>query len=159
MKVSMKAGRIQDLSTVPVHNLIIRWGWDELCSRINQLEKLKPLVGDFYVLFHGHLADVLLVSNVRSKVWRRDSWHHRPAECSQYDACSKRYGRTLQACEARKRELHRRILAFSISHDHDTVRIYGHYPVIDGSNTTFYRHPIRKFDFTELDGMQIHQEF
>ncbi|CZT06996.1 uncharacterized protein RAG0_12575 [Rhynchosporium agropyri] len=46
------------------------------------------------------------------------------------------------------------ILAFSISHDHRTVRIYGHYPVVDGKNTTFYRHPIREFSFTELDGKE-----
>ncbi|KAH8725951.1 hypothetical protein GQ44DRAFT_795174 [Phaeosphaeriaceae sp. PMI808] len=52
----------------------------------------------------------------------------------------------------REKELHQEILAFSISHDHSMVRIYGHYPVIDGNKTTFYRHPIRKFDFTELDG-------
>lgn len=55
----------------------------------------------------------------------------------------------------REKELHRTILAFSASHDHATVRIYGHYPVvIDGKKTTFYRHPIRKFDFTELDGKE-----
>ncbi|PQE15168.1 phosphatidylserine decarboxylase protein [Rutstroemia sp. NJR-2017a BBW] len=42
----------------------------------------------------------------------------------------------------REKELHREILAFSISHDHRTVRIYGHYPVIDGKTTTFYRYPI-----------------
>jgi hypothetical protein len=53
-----------------------------------------------------------------------------------------------------EKELHREILAFSISHDHETVKIYGHYPVIDGNETTFYRHPIRKFDFTELDGKE-----
>ncbi|KAK5188683.1 hypothetical protein LTR47_011435 [Exophiala xenobiotica] len=52
----------------------------------------------------------------------------------------------------REQELHREILAFSISHDHRSVRIYGHYPVIEGKKTTFYRHPIRTFDFTELDG-------
>jgi hypothetical protein len=39
----------------------------------------------------------------------------------------------------REKERHREILAFSISHDHET---------------TFYRHPIRKFDFTELDGKE-----
>jgi len=54
----------------------------------------------------------------------------------------------------REKELHREILAFSISHDHRTVRIYGHYPVINGPKTTFYRHPIRTFDFTELDGKE-----
>jgi hypothetical protein len=54
----------------------------------------------------------------------------------------------------REKELHREILAFSISHDHAAVRIYGHYPVIDGNKTTFYRHTIRRFDFTELDGKE-----
>ncbi|MCJ1345115.1 hypothetical protein MMC31_003320 [Peltigera leucophlebia] len=54
----------------------------------------------------------------------------------------------------REKELHRAILAFSISHDHATVRIYGYYPVIGGNKTTFYRHPIHKFDFTTLDGKE-----
>lgn len=54
----------------------------------------------------------------------------------------------------REKELHREILAFSVSHNHQTVRIYGHYPVIDGNKTTFYRHPIHKFDFTALDGKE-----
>ncbi len=52
----------------------------------------------------------------------------------------------------REKELHQEILAFSISHDHSTVRIYGHYAIIMEDNTTFYRHPIHKFDFTALDG-------
>ncbi len=52
----------------------------------------------------------------------------------------------------REKELHREILAFSISHDHSTVRIYGHYTIIVEDKTTFYRHPIHKFDFTALDG-------
>jgi hypothetical protein len=52
----------------------------------------------------------------------------------------------------REKELHREILTFSVSHDHRTVRIYSHYPVIDGNKTTFYRHPIHKFSFTALDG-------
>jgi hypothetical protein len=52
----------------------------------------------------------------------------------------------------REKELHREILAFSISHDNGSVRIYGHYPVIEGDKTSFYRHPIRMFNFTEQDG-------
>jgi len=52
----------------------------------------------------------------------------------------------------REKELHREILAFSISHDHRAVRIYSHYPVINRNKTTFYRHPIHTFDFTALDG-------
>jgi len=54
----------------------------------------------------------------------------------------------------REKELDREILAFSISHDHTSVRIYGHYPVIEGDKTTFYRYPIHKFDFTALDGKE-----
>jgi len=54
----------------------------------------------------------------------------------------------------REKELDREILAFSISHDHRSVRIYGHYPVIEGDKTTFYRHPIREFSFTEQDGKE-----
>ncbi|KAL2190368.1 hypothetical protein L209DRAFT_750445 [Thermothelomyces heterothallicus CBS 203.75] len=52
----------------------------------------------------------------------------------------------------REDELNRKILAFSISHNHQSVRIYGHYLVIAGKDTKYYRHPIRTFDFTELDG-------
>jgi hypothetical protein len=54
----------------------------------------------------------------------------------------------------REKELHRQILAFSISHDHSSVRIYGHYPLVDGDKTTFYRHPIHKFDFTAMEGKE-----
>lgn len=35
---------------------------------------------------------------------------------------------------SRQNELHRNTLAFSISHDHEVVRIYGHYPLIDRVN-------------------------
>ncbi|KIW89869.1 uncharacterized protein Z519_09298 [Cladophialophora bantiana CBS 173.52] len=52
----------------------------------------------------------------------------------------------------REKELHRQILTFSISHDNRSVRIYGHYPVIEGKKTMFYSHPIHTFDFIALDG-------
>lgn len=32
------------------------------------------------------------------------------------------------------------------------MRIYGHYAVIDRKDAKYYRHPIRTFDSTELDG-------
>ncbi len=54
----------------------------------------------------------------------------------------------------REKEVDREILAFSISHDHRSVRIYGHYPVINGKDTKYYRHPIHTFDFTALDGKE-----
>jgi hypothetical protein len=51
-----------------------------------------------------------------------------------------------------EKELNREILAFSISHNNEIVRIYGHYLVIDKDKTTFYRHPLKKFDFTSEEG-------
>ncbi|KAH0493457.1 hypothetical protein TgHK011_000125 [Trichoderma gracile] len=54
----------------------------------------------------------------------------------------------------REQELHRQILAFSVSHDDRSVRIYGHYPVIDGRDKKYYRHPIKEFSFTASDGRE-----
>ncbi|KAL8885689.1 MAG: hypothetical protein Q9192_006604 [Flavoplaca navasiana] len=55
---------------------------------------------------------------------------------------------------SRVHEIHRRVLTFSVSHDHETVRIYGHYPVIEGDRATYWRYPIRKYDFTERRGLE-----
>lgn len=54
----------------------------------------------------------------------------------------------------RESELHLQILAFSVSHDHEGVRIYGHYPVIDKATAKmeYCRHQILKFYFTEPNG-------
>ncbi|KAK3946698.1 hypothetical protein QBC32DRAFT_127199 [Pseudoneurospora amorphoporcata] len=54
----------------------------------------------------------------------------------------------------REDEINRKIFAFSVSHDHQSVRIYGHYPVITGKDTKYYRHPIRNFVFIKLDGKE-----
>lgn len=54
----------------------------------------------------------------------------------------------------RQKELDREIIAFSISHDHRNVRIYGHYAVIDANETTFYRHVVHEFSFAALDGKE-----
>lgn len=54
----------------------------------------------------------------------------------------------------REDEVNRQILAFSVSHDHQSVRIYGHYAVLKGKSTEYYRHPIRNFVFTELEGKE-----
>lgn len=54
----------------------------------------------------------------------------------------------------REKELNQEILAFSISHDHSYVNIYGHYALIQDDKTTFYRHPIDTFNFTAKDGKE-----
>lgn len=54
----------------------------------------------------------------------------------------------------REKELHQEILAFSISHDNRDVRIYGHYPIIDQKETTYYRRPIETFSLTRENGKE-----
>lgn len=54
----------------------------------------------------------------------------------------------------REDEVNRQILSFSVSHNKDSVRIYGYYPVIDGEQTEYYRHPIHRFSLTALNGKE-----
>ncbi|KAK2764309.1 hypothetical protein FQN54_009001 [Arachnomyces sp. PD_36] len=49
----------------------------------------------------------------------------------------------------REDEVHRELLAFSVSYDALMVRIYGYYPVIEGRNTTIHRHPIRLYYYAD----------
>jgi hypothetical protein len=48
-------------------------------------------------------------------------------------------------------ELSQEINGFSISHGDEYVRVWGHYPVINGKDYTFYRHPIAKFDISKTE--------
>lgn len=59
-----------------------------------------------------------------------------------------------ERASSRVEELNQKILAFSISHDRTSVRIYGHYAKINGNKETFHRHPIHRFDITALNGKE-----
>ena len=54
----------------------------------------------------------------------------------------------------RENEVHRKLLAFSISHDAIHFRIYGHYATIKERVPSFWRHRIRTADFTANDGRE-----
>ncbi|PQE16993.1 phosphatidylserine decarboxylase protein [Rutstroemia sp. NJR-2017a BBW] len=54
----------------------------------------------------------------------------------------------------REHEVHRQILAFSVSHNESFVGLYGHYPIIHKEKTRFYRHSIHEFSFITLDGKE-----
>ncbi len=54
----------------------------------------------------------------------------------------------------RPMEVHRRILGFSISHDDRIVRIYSHYPEIQGDKTAYCRHTIKQFSFADENGRE-----
>ena len=46
-------------------------------------------------------------------------------------------------------DIHRTVVAFSISHDHNLVRLYAHYLEIDGEKTFFYRYKIKQLDHSD----------
>ena len=54
----------------------------------------------------------------------------------------------------RAKELHRKVLGFSISLDQQQVRIYAHYPEIDDLSTKCYRHVLRSFIIIDDGGKE-----
>ena len=122
-----------------------------------QLAKLSPFIGDFitgdqsffmatYYMYFPFLTCEVKCGAAALDVADRQNAHSM--------TLAVRAVAELFRAVKREGEIHRQILAFSVSHDHRSVRIYGHYPVIDGKDTKYYRHQIRTFDFTELDGKE-----
>jgi len=120
-----------------------------------QLEKLQPFVGGLfdrsffkatYYLYFPFLTCEVKGSGVALDVADRQNAHSM--------ALALRGVVELFRLVNRENELDGEIIAFSISHDNRSVRIHGHYPIIEDTETTFYRHTIRVFDFTELQGRE-----
>ncbi|OXV07751.1 hypothetical protein Egran_04486 [Elaphomyces granulatus] len=123
----------------------------------DQLNKLSPFIGDFiagdqsYFMATYYMYFPFFTCEVKCGAAALDIADRQNAHSM---TLSVRAIVELFRLVGREMELHQEILAFSISHDHRSVRIYGHYPVIDGKDTKYYRNPIRTFDFTELDGKE-----
>ena len=124
-----------------------------------QLKKLEPLVGDvlsrskFTTLFMAttRMYFPFLTCEVKCGAAALDVADRQNAQSM---TIAVRGVVELYRAVKREKELHREILAFSFSHDHRSVRIYSHYAVIENDKITFWRHPIRTFDFTEQDGRE-----
>jgi hypothetical protein len=118
----------------------------------DQLKKIQPIIGDFsetsFFLGTYYMYFPFLTCEVTAALDVADRQNAHSMTLAVRGIVE------LFQLVKRGEELHREILAFSISHDHQTVRIYGHYPVIDGKKTTFYRHPIKEFSFTSEDGKE-----
>ncbi|KAL9098127.1 MAG: hypothetical protein Q9163_006154 [Psora crenata] len=117
-----------------------------------QLDKLKPFVGELgskvitYFMATTRMYFPFLTCEVKCGAAALDIADRQNAHSM---TVAVRALVELYRSIKREKELDREILAFSVSHDHRSVRIYGHYPVIKGDKTTFYRHPIRQFYFTD----------
>ena len=129
----------------------------------DQLEKLKPFVGDLlhqptdfsYFMATWRMYFPFLTCEVKCGASALDIADRQNAHSMTHAVRAivelYKYARW-EAGFDWKKEIHREILAFSVSHDDRAVRIYGHYPVIEDDRTTFYRHPIRVFYLMDLEG-------
>ncbi|QSS59396.1 hypothetical protein I7I51_08831 [Histoplasma capsulatum] len=130
-------------------------GFPRQCFSEARLEKLAPFVGEVgdmsFFMSTAYMYFPFMTVEVKCGKAALDIADRQNAHSM---ALSIRGVVKLFRAVKREKELHRQILAFSISHDHCSVRIYGHYPMIEGEKTTYYRHAIHKFDFTSLDGKE-----
>lgn len=118
-----------------------------------QLRKLQPSIGDWQTtsrlvvtdeMFFPFLTLEVKCGNEALNIADRQNAHGAAVAANAVVE--------LYRLVSRQDELHQKILTFSVSHDHQAVRIYGHYVLINGKDTSFYRHPIRHFSIIDQDG-------
>ena len=118
-----------------------------------QLKKLQPSIGDWQTtsrlvatdeMFFPFLTAEVKCGNEALNIADRQNAHSAAVGANAIVE--------LYRLVSRQDELNRKTLTYSISHDNEAVRMYGHYALIKDDNTLFYRHPIKKFDFTSEDG-------
>ena len=61
--------------------------------------------------------------------------------------------RQKKGIEKKAESLNRQTLVFSISHDQQDARLYGHYVIVQEEKWTYYRYPVKKFDLTKTDSL------
>lgn len=120
-----------------------------------QLKKLQPSIGDWQTtsrlvatdeLFFPFLTAEVKCGNEALNIADRQNAHSAAVAANAVVE--------LYRLVSRQDELNRKILTFSISHNNEAVRMYGHYAVIKEKNTLFYRDPVDKLDFTRKDGKE-----
>ncbi|KAK3693110.1 hypothetical protein B0T22DRAFT_525606 [Podospora appendiculata] len=109
----------------------------------DQLDKLAPFIGDFIAGDQSFFMATYYFTSSLNIADRQNAYRMTLAVRAIVEI--------FRTCK-REEEVNRKILALSVSHEHASVQIYGHYQVIDGKDTQYYRHPIRKILLTELDG-------
>ncbi|KKZ65743.1 hypothetical protein EMCG_08449 [[Emmonsia] crescens] len=130
-------------------------GFQKSAFTHDQLEKLQPFIGSWTYVSLLMATDIMYFPFLTCEVKCGDAALETADRQNAHSVTVAVRGVVeLYKAVNREQELHKEILAFSISHDHTAVRIYGHYALIEDKQTTFYRHEIRKFYFTERDGKE-----
>ena len=124
-------------------------GFDRDAFNAEQLEKLQPFLGDLladyslfavtYQMYFPFLTCEVKCGDGGLDVADRQNAYSQSIILRGLHALFQLVGR--------EKELHREINSFSISHNDEYVRIWGHYAIIDGKDVKFYRHLISKFIF------------
>ncbi|MCJ1339620.1 hypothetical protein MMC09_004910 [Bachmanniomyces sp. S44760] len=129
-------------------------GFRESAFSADQLTKLQPYVGDFscssYFMGTWYMYFPFLTCEVKCSTSSLDIADRQNLHSM---TLAIRAVVELYQLVNRVEELHREVLAFSISHDQANVRIYGHFPVIEGTKVTYWRRPLQKYDFTVRKGL------
>lgn len=121
----------------------------------DQLRKLQPLIGEFddqslfvatYNMYLPFLTAEVKCGAAALDIADRQNIHSMTVGLTGLVELFRLLGR--------EDELHGEINCFSVSHNDEAVRIYGHYAMINGTETTFHRRAIRKFNFTDLKGKE-----
>ena len=121
----------------------------------DQLTRLQPSIGDWEdtsrlaaidEMYFPFLTSEVKCGNEALRIADRQNAHNAAVAANAVVE--------LYRAVSRQDKIHQRILGFSISHDHTAVRIYGHYALIDGKDTSFYRHLIRGFDIRDQEGKE-----
>ncbi len=121
----------------------------------DQLKKLQPSIGDWQTTSRLVATDEMYFPFLTAEVkCGNEALNIADRQNAHSAAVAANAVVELYRLVSRQDELNQKILTFSISHDNEAVRIYGHYALINGKDTSFYRHHIKKFDFTSEDGKE-----
>ena len=119
----------------------------------DQLEKLQPSIGDWQTTSRLVATDEMYFPFLTAEVkCGNEALNIADRQNNHSAAVAANAMVELYRLVSRQDELHQQILTFSVSHDHRAVRIYGHYVLIDGKDTSFYRHLIQDFSIVNQDG-------
>jgi len=118
-----------------------------------QLKKLYPSIGDWQTTSRLVATDEVYFPFLTSEVkCGNEALNIADRQNAHSAAVAANAVVELYRLVSRQDELHQKILTFSVSHDHRAVRIYGHYVLINGKDTSFYPYLLRDFSITDQDG-------
>jgi hypothetical protein len=122
------------------------FGYGRSAFSDDQLDKLRPTLGDpsflsyFKTTFYMYFP--FLTKEVKTGVMGLDIADNQNLHSA---TIAVRAAVELLKLVGREKELHRKIVAFAISHDDKSVQLYAHYPFIDGDSVTIWRHTVDQY--------------